>query len=498
MKDNIASYEISTDKLILGVDKVCNVLRPTYGPGGSNVVIEENLMPFHRVANDGKLIVDSIKLADPIENIGANILKEATNKAEKESGDGRKTTSILCQAILNEAKKIKGVLPMDIKRSLDEALHRILEAIDAQKKDIPVEEIGKVASISAENEEVGRLVQEIYTQIGREGIIEHEPSNLPTTYYEITEGVRIRGAGMFGAYSSTEPGKAVYKNPKILIVKDKIVSVDQISDIFKTCSQNQVNELVIYCEDIDLSVASRLALTHLQGGFKTLIIKAPSLFKDWTFEDLAAMTGATPIESKEGATFKSFKLEWLGTCAKLIATPEETRVIGIKDLTDHINLLKEKATDDNQFLVRVGWLQTKVAVLKVGANSESELSYLIKKAKDACSASYWALKEGVVPGAGLALQQAVHKSAVPEEGVASDEPSVGETILANALQVPAAQIQANLGKEVEGDVIDPAIVVKNAVKNAVSIAGTILTAKGVITLPREPQKEPHPLTMPQL
>lgn len=509
--DNIYREE-GKARLIKGIEKATAMIRGTYGAAGGNVVIEEQLYPFHSVRNDGKAIVEKIYLSDPVEKIGSDIIKEAGDKADKDSGDGRKTTMILTQAIFSEAQKSKGQ-PIEIKRSLDECVPILMEALDRQKKEITIADVKSVATISSESEEIGRLLQEIYEKIGKEGIVEIDNSNLPETFYEITEGVKLRNAGYFGAYSTTEQGKAVYKNPSILISKEKITSTDQLEPIMVKMSQAGKNELVIYCEDIDMSVASKLAYTHLTGGFKTLLIKSPTLWKDWLFEDFAKITGATAVDLKEGKTFLSLELSDLGTCDKIVTTKDETRVIGIKDISSHVESLKALNTDNAK--IRVSWLQTKVAVLKVGAGSESELSYVSKKAKDACSASYLALKEGVVVGGGMALYNA--RLSLPN--------TIGGKILKEALKAPVRTIVENAGytisekkqnpkgtiyfgddfKEAHGfdakgqkfvnlfdaGIIDPAIVVKNAVKNAVSIASTVLTLCGIITLPKLNKDETH-------
>ncbi len=208
-KDNIKNYKVSFTKLIKGVNKVADIIRPTYGPGGSNVVREEQLPPFHRPTNDGKLITDAIHLADPIEEMGANILREACEKQEKEAGDGRKTTIILTAAILNEGLKYKDkIQPMQLKRELDACLPIIIKSIDDQKKEILPTEVGNVATIASESEELGGIIGEIYSNLGREGIIEIETSNLPQTFYETVDGIRVR-AGWFGGYCQTEEGKAI-------------------------------------------------------------------------------------------------------------------------------------------------------------------------------------------------------------------------------------------------------------------------------------------------
>ncbi len=470
-QDNI----YNKSKVIDGINKTVEVIRPTYGAAGSNVIVEEYLYPFYRVTNDGKTIVQGIKLSDPVENIGANIIKEAGDKADRDSGDGRKTTMILTQAILQETEGIN-LRPLDIKKELDACLPIVLKALDEQVKLITVDDIKHVATISSESEEIGELISDIYKQIGKDGIVEVEASGLPESFIEVTEGVRLHGAKYFGEYSQTEPGKVVIKNPKILISKEKITSVDQLEPLLSACVSKGINELVIYCEDIDLSVASKLALTHLQGGFKTLLIRSPQLWKDWLFEDFAKITGATPVDMKEGKTFKTLSLSDLGTCEKIISSREETRVIGIKDITEHLNVLKT----DKQYELRVAWLQTKVGVLKVGASSETELGYIRKKATDACAASYLALKEGVVEGGGKALYKATDSLPDTDVGVA----------LIRALVTPYHQILVNMGLprgEVDfgENIMDPLIVVKNAVRNAVSIASTVLTSNGVILMPKQ-------------
>lgn len=511
-RDNIHLAE-GTKKLLAGIDKTVSMIRGTYGAAGGNVVLQEFFYPYHSVRNDGKAIVDKIVLADSVENIGANIVKEAGDKADKDSGDGRKTTMILTQAIFEAAQGSKAQ-PLEIKRSLDECLPIILDSVRSQSKHIGVEEVKSVATIASESEQIGGLISDIYGEIGSEGIIEIENSNLPTTFYEVTEGVRLRNAGYFGAYSTTEAGKAVYKNPLILISKEKVTSVDQLEPIFAMMQRQGKNELVIYCDDIDMSVASLLAYTHLTGGFKTLIIKSPSLWKDWLFEDFAKITGATPIDFKEGKTFASFAYADLGTCDKIVATKDETRIIGTKDISAHVEALKALNTDESK--VRVSWLQTKVAVLKVGANSESELSYVAKKAADACHASYLALKSGVVSGGGIALLNASRN--LPD--------TIGGRIMKKALKVPLKTLLNNAGFEViekndkknkkaiyiggkdfeggfgfdvkngcfknmvESGIIDPTIVVANAVTNSVSIASTVLTLKGIITSNESPQEMP--------
>lgn len=488
-----------------GVDIVADAVKGTLGASGYNAVIESNLPPYSVVTNDGVSIARSIELDSQLEQVGANLIKEIANRSDREGGDGTTTSTVLAQAILHAGADAKES-PMSIKRSLDECLPLINASLDTQTRQITPEQVLQVATVSSESEELGKMLQEIYKEIGKDGIVELDNSNLPETFFEIGEGVRLRGAGFFGAYSTTETGKAVYKNPTILVTNQKINTVDEIEPIITAVHQAGKNELVIYCDDIDMGVASRLAFNHLNGGFKTLIIKAPTLWKDWITDDFARITGATVIDPKIGITWKTVRMSNLGTCDKLITTKDETRVIGIQDISDYVKYLTDKGDDESK--LHASWLQTKVATLKLGANSDSELSYKRLKAEDARNASYQALQDGIVPGGGVALL--VASQGLPD--------TIGGRIMREALQAPMRQIMLNAGAEAiilpesetsmgfdvnthtmvdmwEAGIVDPVKVTKTAIKNALSVAGTVLTTKIVVTLPKLPPNANTP-TMP--
>lgn len=483
-KDN---YDAKPQKrLMAGVSKGVEAIATSYGSCGSNAIIETDLRPFHRITNDGKIILDSIKLGDPVENMGLEILKEITAKSDRESGDGRKTSVLLAGAILREGLKCKES-PMELKRSLDECLPIILKSIEYQTKEITPEEIGKVAEISSESAEIGTLYQEIYSQIGKDGIVELDNSNLPHTFYEITEGVKLKGCGFSYPYMANDEKRqiATYKNPYILISKEKITSPSLLDKVMREVSKSGKDELVIFCDEISDQISSMLAYLHhgqTDSGkpitpFKTLVIKAPTLWKDWMFEDFALITGATIINPAEGRSLKNFQFSYLGTCEQISTTKDETVVRGIKDISLHIETLMEKSVKeaDSDAKLRACWLSTKAAVVKLGANSESELSHLKGKAQDARNASYLALNGGVVPGGGQCLLKA-----------AKDLPdTIGGKILKSALHAPYSQILENMnlpaGAKFDKDILDPAIVVRNAITNALSVASTVLTTKLSIT-----------------
>lgn len=491
VEDNISIGDEGRSKLIVGINRGVDAIKVSYGSAGSNAIIESDLYPFSETSNDGKKILYAIKLKDPVEQMGLNILREVADKSDRESGDGRKTSVVLTGAIINEGLKVEGS-PMDIKHELDECLPIIIKSIEDQTKSITVEEVGNIAAVAGESSLLGDLFQTIYQEIGKEGIVELDNSGTSDTYYETVNGVRLLNCGFMWPYMANEDKgrKAVYKYPKVLITKQKINNFKEIDNILKGVSEKlQRDELVIFCEDIDQNISTAMAYLHqgiLPDGksvqpFKTLIIKAPILWKDWLYEDFAKVTGAQIVDPSQGKTLKNFQLTWLGSCDRIITSKEETIVVGIQDISDHIKVLEEEGTEEAR--LRLSRLNTKTAILKLGANSETELSYLRGKALDARNASYLALNGGVVEGGGYALYSA--RNSLPD--------TTGGNILKKALQYPISQIAENMGLVMDGagelvpfseDILDPATVVKNAITNALSVAGTVLTTKAVITKPK--------------
>lgn len=500
-KDNIFYGKEGVKRLVAGIEKGFDAIKSSYGSAGSNVVIESGLNPGHEITNDGRKILDSIKLADPVENIGLNILKEVAKKSDEISGDGRKTSVILTHAIVKEGLKCKESA-MEIKKSLDECLPIILKSIDDQTKQIRTDEVGKIASVASESEELGRLFGEIYNKIGKDGIVELDLSNLPGTSYDITEGVKLLNCGFHYPYMANEDKgrQAVYKNPYVLISKQKITNIKQLDGIMKHLFKQGKDEFVIFCDEIDTTVSQALYQLHqgisreVEGmvrsvKIKTLVIKAPTLWKDWIYEDFSKITGAKIIDGVTH-TLERLQLHELGSCDKVVTTKDQTVVLGIKDIKDHLKVLEEEGTNDSK--LRISRLCTKTAILKLGANSDSELSYLKGKALDARNASYLALQGGIVEGAGqLLVRIALYPTAKTGELTLPD--TVGGNILKKALAYPHRQIKENsdlhkLLKEsdesiwVLEDVFDPAIVVKNSITNALSVASTVLTSKAVTIL----------------
>lgn len=516
MQDNI--HKSALPKLAEGVRKATEIVAPTMGAAGSNIAIQSKLPPFSLVTNDGATIIQAIQLSDPIETMGLNYLKEAVERSNNNSGDGSTTTSVLLNAILQEGIKT-GISTLEIKQSLDDCLPLIERSIDSQTREITVDDIPAVANIAGESEEIGRVLGEVYRTIGKDGIIHLESSGTFSTSYSLIEGVRFQGTGYLSPFmvhdeetkkAGRKETRAVYENPSILVTKRKIGHLNDINPLLAALQAQNKKNLVIFTDDMDSSVASVLIEAHKNHVIDLLIIRAPVLWKNYIFEDFAKVTGATIVEDASGITYKNLQLDHLGTCDKIIVDKEETTVIGIADISEHIKELEEVQTTDSK--LRLSWLTTKTAILKLGAKSETELTYLRLKAEDAIHSSRLALKGGIVAGGGVSLRNAIQS--IPVD-------TVGGKILCKALWSPIEQIMDNSGVTLtdqfnsvtpnygynaktgevvdmfEANIIDAAIVVKRAVQNALGIASTILTTSSVITLPEEKPLPANPFPFQQ-
>lgn len=482
--DNI--HENALPRLIEGIRKVRAIVAPTMGPKGSNVEIESRLYPFHVITNDGATIINSIELTDPIERIGLSHLKEAADRSNRLSGDGSSTMTVLLDEIGQEGVK-SGLNTLEIKNSLDECLPLIEKAIYEQTRQITVDDIPAVARIAGENEQLAQTLGEIYKTIGKDGIIHLEASGTYETVFNLIEGVRFIDTGYLSPYMATDGKKAQYEKPTILVTKNKISHLKDIEPILQALIGRGDKTLVIFTDDMDSNVAR--ALIEFQKNEKRsiniLIIKAPTLWKSHVFEDFAKITGATIIEDASGTSLgNKLRFDWLGTCDTLICDKEETTVIGIKDISEHITELTNEGSPDSK--LRLSWLTTKTAILKLGAKSETELSYLRLKAEDAIHSSRLALKHGIVVGGGIALKNAI--GSLPD--------TIGGKILKVALEAPNKQIIENANGNIEGmfgeEVVDAASIVLGAIRNALGIASTLLTTSSVIVLPPEKEKKDSP------
>jgi chaperonin GroEL len=490
-KDNFLLGREAQEKFVKGVEKALEILKGSYGPAGSNVTIRRDMRPGYESTNDGKKILEGIKLADPYEQIGFNTVKEVAEICDREGRDGRKTGAILYAASIIEGYKSKEN-PMDLKRSLEECIPLVIESIIAQSKGISVDEVDKIATIASESPKLGALFKEIYQKIGSDGTIELENSGLSENTYDITDGVKLLNCKFMYPYMCTnrEEKIAEYFNPKILISKQKVINMGQINNIIKGLVQKGIYNMVLFCDDIELIVNQVLAQLSEEGKpahefglpgneiiqFRTLVIKAPILWKDWIFEDFAKISGATIIDPGSGVPLKSVKLEHLGTCDKITTDKEKTVIRHSNDIESYVESILNDGNDDSK--IRASRLKSKTAILKLGADSESQLSHLRGKALDARNSSFQAMESGIVSGGGVALLKSIES--LPD--------TIGGKILKKVFSYPHMIIAANMGllktprvPFVFGDdVIDSTAVLINSTKTAISVAATQLTVKGVI------------------
>lgn len=519
--------------IINGIKIVTDLIRPTYGGAGTNVIVGCDLFPGHQIANDCETIIQAIEFDDPAEKQGLNFLKELSSFTDKLSGDARKTTVILCEEILKLGYESK-LNKLELKKQLDDMIPVIEKIIDEQTTKITPDEIGKVATTAGENAELGNLLQEIYQKIGVNGIIRPQGSGTYETSYKFIDGVRLHNTGLLSAYmvhdeealkdKQTEK-RAVYKNPMILVTKRKIMTDDDINPFLREMQMSDKKDLVIFTDDMDSGVASMLVNLHVSKRFNVCIIKAPVIYKNYVFEDFAKCVGATVIEDSSGVNFKSLNLNHLGTCDEIIVDEVDTVIIGTKDISGHIAHLKAKGDDDSK--QRLAYLANKTVILNLGSNGESDLSYKRLKCADAIRSSELALHYGIVTGGGVGLLNV-------SNALAGD--SEGNKILKEALKAPIKQIIKNAGYEAiekskvlggkiweqpknsividcddfkngngydakknavvnmfDVGIVDASKVLKTAVRNAIGIASTILTANGFVYLPPRNVEKPKEL-----
>lgn len=505
--DNIIEGKEAVEGLLRGVMKIANLIKQTYGAAGSNIVVESTLRPYNIIANDAWTIIKALKFTDLPEKRTLAFIKELCERADRMAGDARKTTILLCAEILRlgyEADVDKNQL----RNELIDLIPLIESEVDKQTVQITVDDIAKVATTASESIETGALLQEIYQQIGKEGIIDVEGSGTFETSYKITDGIKFEMTGFLSqsmvhdeqARADKVPEtKAVYENPLILVTKNKITTDDDINPLLWEMKQQGNKDLIIFTSDMDSGVASMLIGLHVKKDFNVCIIKAPTLWKDFVYEDFAKCTGATIVEDATGLNFKNLQLSHLGTCEKIIVDEEETTLRGTKDITDHKKRLEDKGDEDS--LRRLAWLTNKTAVIKMGANSETDLSYKRLKCNDAVRSSSNALKHGIVAGGGISL---LHASKVLPDTVAGNlmrevlkfpfrsimengniaHSSGFETMIMNSGSNSGVNVKT--GEMVfmyEEGIVNSSMTEKIAVRNAIGIASTMLTQKGIVYIP---------------
>ncbi|AIQ22289.1 60 kDa chaperonin [compost metagenome] len=530
MAKEIKFSEEARRSMLRGVDALANAVKVTLGPKGRNVVLEKKFgSPL--ITNDGVTIAKEIELEDAFENMGAQLVKEVATKTNDVAGDGTTTATVLAQAMIREGLKnvTAGANPMVIRKGIDKAVRAAVEEL--QKIAKPIEDsqaIAQVAAISAADEEVGQLIAEAMEKVGKDGVITVEESRGFATELEVVEGMQF-DRGYISPYMITDTDKmeAVLENPYILITDKKISSTQEILPLLEKIVQ-QARPLVIIAEDIEGEAQAMLIVNKLRGTFNAVAVKAPGFGdrREAMLQDIAALTGGQVITEKLGLDLKSTSIEQLGNARQVRVTKENTTIVdGSGDKADinarvsQIRAQLEETTsefDKEKLQERLAKLAGGVAVVKVGAATETELKERKLRIEDALNATRAAVEEGIVSGGGTALVNVYN--AVAAVDVTGDE-KTGVNIVLRALEEPVRTIAANAGQEgsvivdrlkkeaigigynaatgewvnmFEAGIVDPAKVTRSALQNAASVAAMFLTTEAVIADKPEPEKPGMP------
>ena len=532
MAKKILYNQEAREALKRGVDAVANAVRITIGPRGRNVVLDKGY-GAPTVTNDGVTIAREISLADKFENMGAEIVKEVASKTNDTAGDGTTTSVVLTQALVEAGfrKSLVGGNSMALRRGIEAATKDAVEALKKLGKPIKTDdEVRQVATISAESEEIGGIIAETIKKIGKDGVITVEESQTFGIESEVVEGLEF-DKGYLSPYfvTNAERMEAEYKDPLILITDKKISSVKEVLPLLEKIAKVGKKDLVIIADDVDGEALTTFILNKIRGSFNVLAIKAPG-FGDKKKEllgDIAATIGAKVISYETGLTFEKADISALGKASRVVSSKDSTVIVGGKgkkaDIiarVEHLNAQRKTATskfDKEKLDERIGKLTGGVAVVKVGAATETEMKYLKLKIEDAVNATKAAVSEGVVLGGGSALAK-VSKKIGEKFATASDEFSAGYLALVEALQAPLRQIAKNAGKD-EGvvvaevlkgapnsgydalddiyvedmftaGIIDPVKVTRAALENAASAVALLLTTE--VAIADEPEKAKLP------
>ncbi|BBI31841.1 chaperonin GroEL [Cohnella abietis] len=526
MAKEIKFSEDARRAMLRGVDALANVVKVTLGPKGRNVVLEKKFgSPL--ITNDGVTIAKEIELEDAFENMGAQLVKEVATKTNDIAGDGTTTATVLAQAMIREGLKnvTAGANPMVIRKGIDKAVRAAVEELQKISKQVSGRnDIAQVAAISAADDEVGQLIADAMDKVGKDGVITVEESKGFNTDLEVVEGMQF-DRGYITPYMITDTDKmeAILDNPLILITDKKISNIQEILPVLEKVVQSG-KQLLIIAEDIEGEALSTLVVNRLRGTFTCVGVKAPGFGdrRKAMLQDIAALTGGQVITEELGLELKSTTLEQLGTARQVRVNKENTIVVdgsGDKaDITARVSQIKaqiEDTTSDfdrEKLQERLAKLAGGVAVIKVGAATETELKERKLRIEDALNATRAAVEEGIVSGGGTALVNVY--SAVAAVTAEGDE-QTGVNIILRALEEPIRTIAANAGQEgsviverlkkeavgtgynaatgewvnmFEAGIIDPVKVTRSALQNAASVAAVFLTTEAVIADKPEPNK----------
>jgi len=507
-----------------GVDALANAVKVTLGPKGRNVVIDKGF-GGPTITKDGVSVAKAVDLEDKLENIGAEMVKEVASKTNDVAGDGTTTATVLAQAMIAEGLKMisSGMSPIDIRREIEEKVAEIITGLKKMSKQISTkEEISQVASISANDKEIGNIIAEAMESVGKDGVITVEEGQSFGVEKEVVEGMQF-DKGYVSPYmiTNSDAMKAEFENSSILITDKKISSIQEILPLLEKISQSGRKDLVIIAEDIDGEALATFVVNKLRGTFNVLGIKAPGFGdrRKEMLQDIAILTGGRVISEEVGLKLENALLSDLGAARKVVATKDNTTIVdgkgdekAIKNRIDQIRKgieMSDSDFDKEKLQERLAKMAGGVAIIKVGAATEVEMKEKKDRIEDALNATRAAVEEGVVPGGGLALPQAAKAFL---ELIDSKKTTPGAKIVDTAILEPIKQIAANAGKDgslvlynvirenkkggtnigynaaenkfedlLSAGVVDPTKVVRSALENAASAAIMFLTTEAVIT-----------------
>ncbi len=529
MAKMIAFDEEARRSLERGMNVLADAVKVTLGPKGRNVVLEKK-WGAPTITNDGVSIAKEIELEDPYEKIGAELVKEVAKKTDDVAGDGTTTATVLAQALVREGLRnvAAGANPMGLKKGIERAVDVVSEELLAMAKDVETkEQIASTAAISAGGDmEVGELIAEAMDKVGKEGVITVEESNTFGLELELTEGMRF-DKGYISAYFMTDPERmeAELEDPYILIANSKISSVKDLLPLLEKVMQSG-KPLVIIAEDVEGEALSTLVVNKIRGTFRSVAIKAPGFGdrRKAMLQDIAILTGGQVISEEVGLKLENATLDLLGRARKVVVTKDETTIVegagDAEQIAGRVSQIRSEIDksdsdyDREKLQERLAKLAGGVAVIKVGAATEVELKERKHRIEDAVRNAKAAVEEGIVPGGGVALIQAM-KAAGPKIDALglTDEQAVGANIVRVAVNAPLKQIAENAGLEggvvvekvrelpaghgldasngtyvdmIAAGIIDPAKVTRSALQNAASIAGLFLTTEAVVADKPEP------------
>ena len=528
MSKEIIYGENARKALLEGVNKLADTVKVTLGPKGRNVVLDKNYgAPL--ITNDGVTIAKEIELDDSFENMGARLVKEVSTKTNDVAGDGTTTATVLAQAMVKEGVKnvAAGGDPMAIKRGIDKAVEEAVKGI--KEISSPVngkEDIARVASISANNKEIGNLIADAMEKVSKDGVITIEESKTSDTYVDVVEGMQF-DKGYISPYMVTDTDKmeAIIDNPYILLTDKKISNIQEILPLLESLMQ-QSGKLVIVCEDIEQEALSTIILNKLRGVLNVVAVKTPGYGdrRKEMLEDMAILTGGEVISSDLGMELKDVQIEQLGRAKQVKVQKENTIIVDgsgdkakIEERVKQLkNLIEETKSefDKEKLQERLAKIAGGVAVIQVGAATEIEMKDKKLRIEDALSATKAAVEEGIVAGGGTAYVNVVPKVEKLASTLEEDE-KLGAKIVLNALEEPIKQIARNAGLEPavilekvknsedgigfdaatekyvdmkkEG-IVDPTKVTRSAIQNASSVASMILTTESLVTEKKEPKE----------